>query len=89
MRHLAALLVPAAGAALLAFAAPRASPPAHDVQWFIDHEDVDAEVSRACRNNPGQLRDDPNCINAEKAWTGITLKHADEAFAKPARGGKK
>ena len=63
--------------ALLAFAAMLptigvcAEPPkeTQTVEWFMkpENREVLDETLKQCRNNPGELRDTPNCINAEEA----------------------
>lgn len=37
------------------------------VQWYTEHPEERAEQVKICTNNPGQLRDDPNCINARQS----------------------
>ena len=39
------------------------------VEWFIkpENKEILNETLRQCRNNPGELKDMPNCINAEEA----------------------
>ncbi len=45
--------------------------PVQTVDWYREH-DKDREVMIAkCNANPGELADDPNCINAKKASTLI------------------
>ncbi|MDW2034946.1 EexN family lipoprotein [Vibrio sp. 665] len=44
-----------------------ASDPTHSVEWFKAHEaERDATLQR-CWNNPGELAETPNCVNAEQA----------------------
>ena len=46
------------------------------VSWFRDPANkavLDATL-KECRDNPGQLRDTPNCINARKAFEENFLK---------------
>lgn len=40
---------------------------AKDVQFFLDHADDRKSTLKACSNNPGTFKDNPNCINANAA----------------------
>ncbi|SBW05680.1 conserved exported hypothetical protein [uncultured delta proteobacterium] len=45
------------------------------VEWYLKPENkpaLDAKLAE-CRNNPGQLKDTPNCINARQAAEKIFL----------------
>jgi len=42
------------------------------VSWYKAHPDVRAKVNGLCMNNPGEARNNANCINAE-----IANEHAD------------
>lgn len=35
------------------------------VQWYTEHPQERAEQLKICANNPGMIKDDPNCINAK------------------------
>ena len=37
------------------------------IDWYKSHEKERKELIAKCNNNPGELRDDPNCINARIA----------------------
>jgi hypothetical protein len=37
------------------------------VGWFMAHPDVRARVNKLCMNNPGDARNNADCINAEIA----------------------
>ena len=37
------------------------------VEYFRAHADARAAALQACANNPGDLREDPTCINARQA----------------------
>ena len=37
------------------------------VQWYREHPAELQKQYALCRDNPGQLKDDPNCINAMQA----------------------
>ena len=41
--------------------------PTQTVDWYQKHPSERATLLRECRNNPGELGDTPNCVNAEKA----------------------
>jgi len=37
------------------------------VEWFIENPTDRAEMLKRCDNNPGELRETPNCQNAVRA----------------------
>lgn len=37
------------------------------VQWYTEHPEERAEQLKICANNPGMLKDDPNCVNAKQS----------------------
>ena len=37
------------------------------VQWYTEHPAERQEQLNICANNPGQLKDDSNCINAKQS----------------------
>lgn len=39
----------------------------HDVEYFKNNADERKRTVEACRNNPGELRGSPNCMNAFQA----------------------
>lgn len=39
----------------------------HTVAWFLEHQDVMNITLEKCSNNPGELLQTPNCINALEA----------------------
>ena len=39
----------------------------YTIKEFTKNFEFAKEVDDKCRNNPGELRDDPNCINAREA----------------------
>lgn len=41
--------------------------PVHDVEWFKTHDDERQATLEECANNPGELKDTPNCSNALEA----------------------
>lgn len=46
---------------------PATSIPTQTVDWFQAHEEDRAAVLADCANNPGEMQDVPNCVNAQKA----------------------
>lgn len=40
---------------------------AHDVQYYLDNPDARKETIAKCNNNPGDLEDTPDCVNAFQA----------------------
>lgn len=49
--------------------------PVHDVQWYKTHDAERKSVLAKCHNNPGQLANTPNCVNAETASKQIITSH--------------
>ncbi|NWN81749.1 MAG: EexN family lipoprotein [Halomonas sp.] len=41
--------------------------PVKTVDWYKQHEAEREAMLDKCRNNPGELKDDPNCVNAHEA----------------------
>lgn len=37
------------------------------VEYFLAHEEERISTLKTCANNPGDLKDDPVCVNAEAA----------------------
>jgi hypothetical protein len=46
---------------------PATSTPTQTVEWFQAHETERKAVLTDCTNNPGEMQDVPNCVNAEQA----------------------
>lgn len=71
MQRIALLVV---GISLLALAGCK-SEETRTVEWYLKPENkVVLETKLAeCKNNPGELKDTPNCINARKAFEKIFL----------------
>jgi len=44
------------------------SEPVYDVQYYMDNPDIRKETVEKCNNNPGELSNTPNCINAALAY---------------------
>ncbi|ARS53520.1 EexN family lipoprotein [Kushneria konosiri] len=42
------------------------------VDWYKAHDDDRKMTLQACSNNPGELRDTPNCINALQAERALS-----------------
>jgi hypothetical protein len=55
---------------LLTLAGCQEEKPAEEVRtadWYVEHaDDLKAKLTE-CRNNPGELENTPNCINARQA----------------------
>lgn len=61
------LLIVAGMASLLLVSGCKEEKEVKTVQWYRDHpQECQARVN-ICKDNPGQLKDDPNCINALRA----------------------
>lgn len=41
--------------------------PVQTVDWYQAHDDERQATLEVCANNPGELKDDSNCINAREA----------------------
>lgn len=39
----------------------------YDVQYFRDNAEIRREKIEECKNNPGELKHSPNCVNAIQA----------------------
>lgn len=52
---------------MLAIVAGCSKDEVHDVHYFVDHPKERAAQIGQCENNPGQMRMEPNCINAGNA----------------------
>jgi len=49
----------------------------HSVSWFKENSAARAEVVKSCSDNPGELKNSPNCVNAlaaEQQSTSGSLK---------------
>jgi len=51
------------------------TPPVHDVKYYLDNPDILENVLESCSNDPGNLANTPNCVNAEEAF----IKRMDES----------
>ena len=50
------------------------------VGWFLDHRDELAVALKGCRDNPGELGQSPNCINANEARNQVTVQEMEDAL---------
>jgi hypothetical protein len=50
------------------------------VGWFFEHRDELAVVLKACRDNPGERGNTPDCINANEARKKITVQEIKDAL---------
>jgi hypothetical protein len=50
------------------------------VGWFLDHRDELAVALKGCRDNPGELGQTPNCINANEARNQVTVQEMEDAL---------
>lgn len=41
--------------------------PVQTVDWYQSHDDERQAMLETCANNPGELADDSNCVNAREA----------------------
>lgn len=62
----------------LAIAGPR---DVKKVDWYKQHEIERKAVIEACDQNPGELRSDPNCINAKSARESLTWSSREGGIA--------
>lgn len=49
----------------------------HDVKWFMENNTQRVEMLTRCANNPGELRETPNCQNAVAAELKVSTKLPD------------
>ncbi len=47
--------------------------PVHDVEWYKTHDAERQAKLKECSNNPGELRDTPNCENAVQAEKALSF----------------
>lgn len=45
----------------------------HNVTWYVAHPQDRQTTVSACLDDPGDLADNPDCINAQKAQQQVTL----------------
>jgi len=49
---------------------------AKTVSWYADHQQERAQMQLACMDNPGQLANAPDCVNAQEASVEVALRAA-------------
>ncbi|WP_229636044.1 EexN family lipoprotein [Vibrio parahaemolyticus] len=49
------------------FESEKTTGPVQTVEWFKSHNDERKETLKTCANNPGELSETPNCVNALEA----------------------
>jgi hypothetical protein len=50
------------------------------LSWFFDHRDELQATLKACRDNPGERGNTPDCINANEARKKITVQEMKDAL---------
>ena len=76
----ASILAIAVAAALTACNESDRSQQAKTVSWFFDHRDELQATLKACRDNPGERGNTPDCINANEARNKITIQEMKDAL---------
>ncbi|MEB1609826.1 EexN family lipoprotein [Xanthomonas campestris pv. campestris] len=61
--------------------APAATP--KTVTYYAEHNDERKTVLTRCRDNPGELRETPDCVNAERADAKKALARRGHLDLKP------
>ena len=56
----------------------------HTVGWFKEHQAEMEAVLKQCRDNPGQLRSEPNCVNAARALDELAFSKTPD-FSAPSK----
>lgn len=56
------------------------------VDWYKTHSAERSAQLRECRNNPGELRDSPNCVNAARAADLVETSKKQLPVFKPMEG---
>ena len=47
--------------------------PVQTVDWYKSHNEERQSMLETCANNPGELKDDSNCVNARAAEHNLSL----------------
>lgn len=76
----ASILVIAVAAALTGCNESDRAEQTKTVSWFFDHRDELQATLKACRDNPGERRNAPDCINANEARKKITVQEMKDAL---------
>ncbi|MDH2348536.1 MULTISPECIES: EexN family lipoprotein [unclassified Bradyrhizobium] len=50
------------------------------VSWFFEHRDELQAKLKACRDNPGERGNTPDCVNANEARKKITVQDMKDAL---------
>lgn len=74
------ILVTAVAAALTGCSEADTSQQTKTVGWFFDHRDELQAALKACRDNPGERRNTPDCINANEARKKLTVQEMKDAL---------
>ncbi len=56
------------------------------VAFFLAHPNEHEAVKRQCKNDPGALRNTPDCLNADQAQKNIFVWGFDEAVRRSKEG---
>lgn len=80
MRVTASILMVAITAALVGCNDANDSQQTKTVGWFFDHRDELQTTLKACRDNPGERGNTPDCINANEARKKITVQEMKDAL---------
>lgn len=59
------------------------------VDWYMAHDSERIAQLKKCESNPGELREDPNCINASRAASKKTWSSRKGIQVKPINFGKR
>jgi hypothetical protein len=54
--------------------------PAKTVSWFVEHRGELQASLKACRDNPGELAQTSDCVNASAARDKITVQEMKDAL---------
>ena len=74
------LLLTAAAVSLAGCNEAGTSRQAKTVGWFFHHRDELAVALKGCSDNPGELGQTPNCINANEARNQVTVQEMKDAL---------
>lgn len=80
MRLRASILLIAVAAALTGCNKSDTTQQTKTVSWFFEHRDELQATLKACRNNPGERGNTPDCINANEARNKITIQEMKDAL---------
>ena len=80
MRITPSLLLVAVAVTLVGCSDANDSQQTKTVGWFFEHRDELQTTIKACRDNPGERGNTPNCINANEARKKITVQEMKDAL---------